>query len=109
LVVLWTFLLVKDHAIPVQKVPCRWFAEIPFLGQPIMRCPAVAIEAVVGEADHLDEAVILKLAKPSSHVVPMAVRAEFLDRCAAGQIDGVLELGVVPLSERQVERAGPVR
>jgi hypothetical protein len=73
LIILRAFLLVEDHAIPVQKVSRGWLAEIPFLGQSIMRGPAVAVEAVVGEADHPNEAVILKLAKPSPHVISMAM------------------------------------
>src|SRR6516225_3933251 len=85
------FLLMEDFAVPIQKVS-RWgLAVVPFLRQTVMRRPAVAVEAVVGQPHHPNEAVILKLTKPSPHVIATAKRSQFFARIATRQVNRVLK------------------
>src|SRR6516164_11380617 len=83
-------LLRESHAVPTQEISRRCFAEIPSLGQTVMRRFAVAVNAVVGWADHDNEAVMLKLSKPTHDVTAGAVLPKFFLGVARRDINGVL-------------------
>jgi hypothetical protein len=64
----------------------------------------VAVNAVVGWADHDNEAVMLKLAKPTHDVTAGAVPPKFFFGIARRDINGVLSCEVVVTAERDIER-----
>src|SRR5262249_23771650 len=77
-------LLEERFAIPIREISRRCLAEIPLFRQSPMGCLAVAVNAMVGGADHDNEAVMLKLAKPQHNAVPVTVLPKLFLSVARG-------------------------
>src|SRR6516162_1864242 len=97
-------LLHKWYAVPTQEISRRCFAEIPLLGQAVMRRSAVTINSMMSRADHDNEAVMLQLAKPAHDVAACAVLPKLFLGIACGDVNGILALDVVPALQCHIER-----